>query len=60
MYDITKLNTFLNIENRLSKLREHAEYNIDVLLVGNKSDLKKQRTVSYEKATHYASAHGRS
>lgn len=40
VYDITKHQTFQNIEKWYSELREHAEYNIVVLLVGNKTDLK--------------------
>jgi small GTP-binding protein len=40
VYDVTKPQSFLNIEKWFSELREHAEYNIVVLLVGNKTDLK--------------------
>lgn len=40
VYDITKPQTFHNIEKWFAELREHAEHNIVVLLVGNKSDLK--------------------
>ena len=42
MYDITKHGTFENIDRWLKELREHADSNIVVLLVGNKSDLKAQ------------------
>lgn len=40
VYDITRAQSFHNIEKWFSELREHAEYNIVVLLVGNKSDMK--------------------
>ena len=40
IYDITKRNTFDNINRWYSELREHADHNIVVLLVGNKCDLK--------------------
>jgi Ras-related protein Rab-11A len=40
VYDITKRNTFESIDRWFNELREHAENNIVVLLVGNKSDLK--------------------
>ena len=40
VYDITKRNTFESIDRWFNELREHAETNIVVLLVGNKSDLK--------------------
>ncbi len=39
-------------------MREHADFNISVLLVGNKSDLKKNRAVSTEEAAAYAEAQG--
>lgn len=58
MYDITKPQTFLNIEKWFSELREHAEYNIVVLLVGNKSDMKAQWAVSTEDAQKYATQRG--
>ena len=40
VYDISKYNTFQNIEKWFAELREHADFNIVVLLVGNKCDLK--------------------
>ena len=40
VYDISKYSTFQNIEKWFAELREHAEHNIVVLLVGNKCDLK--------------------
>ena len=42
MYDITKHNTFENIDRWFKELRENADNNIVILLVGNKSDLKAQ------------------
>ncbi len=58
VYDISKYNTFQNIERWFAELREHAEYNISVLLVGNKSDLKSIRAVQTEEASSYAKKHG--
>jgi len=57
VYDITKYSTFQNIERWFAELREHAEYNISVLLVGNKSDLRQGRAVSYDEANSYAKKH---
>jgi small GTP-binding protein len=55
VYDITKYSSFQNIERWFGELREHAEYNISVLLVGNKLDLaKSSRAVSTEEASTYA------
>ena len=43
VYDISKQGTFQNVERWLKELRDHAERNIVVMLVGNKSDLKQVR-----------------
>lgn len=42
MYDIAKHLTFENVDRWLRELRDHADANIVVMLVGNKSDLKHQ------------------
>jgi len=36
------------------ELREHADPNISIILVGNKSDLYHLREVSYEESSYYA------
>ena len=59
VYDISKYSSFQNIEKWFAELREHAEYNICVLLVGNKSDLKQSRAVQTEEAMAYAKKHGK-
>lgn len=37
VYDISKKDTFDNIERWLTELRQHADSNIIIMLVGNKS-----------------------
>ncbi|KRX11172.1 P-loop containing nucleoside triphosphate hydrolase [Pseudocohnilembus persalinus] len=54
MYDMTRQNTFENIKKWLQELREHADPNIVIMLVGNKNDLKEQRAVKTEDATEFA------
>ncbi|EPR59731.1 Ras-related protein Rab11 [Toxoplasma gondii TgCatPRC2] len=54
VYDITKRQSFENVERWLKELRDHADPNIVILLVGNKSDLKHLRAVSVEEATKFA------
>ena len=39
VYDITDRMTFKNIERWLSELRQQADADITIMLVGNKSDL---------------------
>lgn len=50
MYDITKQTTFENVERWLKELRDHADANIVIMLVGNKSDLRHLRSVQTEDA----------
>mmetsp|Transcript_29332 Transcript_29332/g.87737 ORF Transcript_29332/g.87737 Transcript_29332/m.87737 type:complete len:210 (+) Transcript_29332:44-673(+) len=57
VYDISKHGTFDNVERWLKELRDHAEANIVVMLVGNKSDLKNQRDVETDEAMAFAEQH---
>jgi len=57
VFDITKHETFKNCERWLSELRDHADQNIVIMLVGNKTDLRHLRTVSTEEATEFAEKH---
>lgn len=50
VYDITRSDTFENVERWLQELREHTEGNVLVMLVGNKSDLSQLRAVERSKA----------
>lgn len=57
VYDISKHGTFENVERWLNELRDHADSNIVVMLVGNKSDLRYLRSVTTEEATSFAANH---
>merc|ERR1719335_1742801 len=50
VYDITKQVTYDNVERWLKELRDHADSNIVIMLVGNKSDLKHLRSVQTDDA----------
>lgn len=54
VYDISKRQSFENLERWVKELRDHADHNIVILLVGNKSDMEHLRAVSSEEATSYA------
>lgn len=54
LYDISKLATFENIERWLKELRDHAEPDILIMLIGNKSDLRHRRAVTTETAMAFA------
>jgi len=58
VYDITKSQSFENVEKWLKELRDHAEPHIVVMLVGNKNDLKHLRAVKTEDASQYAEKNG--
>lgn len=58
VYDITKKQTFDNVPRWLSEVREHADEDIIVLLVGNKSDLRHIRAVSTEEGVAFAQENG--
>merc|ERR1711959_322703 len=50
VYDISKQQTFKNVERWLTELRENAAPNIVIMLVGNKADLRHLREVPTETA----------
>jgi small GTP-binding protein len=54
VYDISKQQTFENVDRWLKELKDHAETNIVIMLVGNKSDLRHKRAVSTEDAMAFA------
>ena len=58
VYDITDRQSFQDVETWLGEVRQHASSNIVKILVGNKSDLKDQRQVSYEEGKQFAESLG--
>lgn len=55
VYDIAKQPTYQNVHRWLKELRDHADANIVIMLVGNKSDLKHLRAVPTDEAKGFAS-----
>ena len=55
MYDISQQKSFESVERWLKELRDHADANIVIMLVGNKCDLKHLRAVPTEDAKEFAS-----
>ncbi|KAF8411431.1 hypothetical protein HHK36_003980 [Tetracentron sinense] len=58
VYDITKRQSFDHIPRWLEELRSHADKNIVIILIGNKSDLEDQRDVPIEDAKEFAQKEG--
>lgn len=54
MYDIAKYLTYENAERWLKELQDHADANIVIMLVGNKSDLRHLRAVPTDEAKSFA------
>lgn len=57
VYDISKYSSFKNVERWLTELRENADRNIVIMLVGNKSDLRHLREVPTEEAKAFSEKH---
>jgi len=58
VYDISKRDTFEGVGRWLKELRDYADSRIVIMLVGNKSDLKRLRAVSTDEAAAFASENG--
>lgn len=58
VYDMTKKQTFDNVQRWLRELRNHADSNIVIMLAGNKSDLTHLRVVQQEEAQSMAEKEG--
>lgn len=58
VFDITKQNTFDNVEKWLRELREFGESQMVIMLVANKTDLKHLRVVKSEEAMNLAEKFG--
>ena len=55
VYDITKRSTFEKCKNYYCNLiNKFSKRNVKVILIGNKSDLKDEREISYEEALNFA------
>ncbi|KZP32608.1 ras-domain-containing protein [Athelia psychrophila] len=58
VYDIAKQPTYANVVRWLKELRDHADSNIVIMLVGNKSDLKHLRAIPTEEAKAFSTENG--
>lgn len=55
---MSKPTTFENIRRWLKELRDHADSNTRIMLVGNKTDLRHLRAVATDDARSFAEAEG--
>jgi len=54
VYDITRIETFNDIENWMTEVKEKVEGSLKILIIGNKTDLKDERKMSIETALNKA------
>jgi len=57
VYDISKRISYDNVSIWLKELRDHADPNIVIMLVGNKKDLRHMRQVQTEEAKEFCKQH---
>lgn len=58
VYDIAKGTSFLNLDKWVQELRQHANDDLSVILVGNKQDLKHLRMIEGRRGKQFAADHG--
>ena len=54
VYDITNENSFYNLQSWVSMVKEECGKHMQILIVGNKSDLDSKRAISKEEVLNYA------
>jgi len=57
VYDISKRGSYDNVARWLKELRDHADQNIVIMLVGNKKDLRHMRQVQTDEAKEFCKQH---
>eukprot|EP00808_Paulinella_micropora_P025636 g26867.t1 len=58
VFDMTKISSFRNVRHWLRDVRQYADREVQVVLVGNKSDLREDRQVAAEEARVFAEDQG--
>lgn len=58
VYDVTSRESFAHLASWLKDLKELANKNMTIMLIGNKSDLDGSRAVSTEEGSEFAQKHG--
>ncbi len=54
VYDVTDANSFLNVHKWMKSIKEKGNTNVEIILLGNKTDLTGERKVPREKAEELA------
>lgn len=54
IYDITDKKSFLSVANWIDSIKEHADEDVEILLVGNKIDMNEERKVTTDEGLELA------
>ena len=54
VFDISKRESYLNVNRWLQELKSMSKNEIEIVLIGNKSDLNFRRAISFEEANQFA------
>ena len=57
VYSVCNKNSFQHVESWIKELKTNSEKNIKIILVGNKTDLNKERTISFEEGENMKNRH---
>jgi len=58
VYDVTDRDSFNSIRNWVAQIQQHADVNVNKILVGNKCDMQGERLVSLEEGQALAAEYG--
>jgi len=58
VYDITNRESFTNLEMWLGEVRNYSSAQVQLILVGTKSDLAEKRRIQFTEALEFAETHG--
>lgn len=58
VYDITQPKSFDNVAKWLTNIKEHANEDVERMLIGNKCDLEDKRAISRDRGEQIAQQHG--
>jgi small GTP-binding protein len=58
IYDVTNQNSFNNIKNWISQIKENTSEKVKICLVGNKCDMDENRKIAYEDGQKLADEYG--
>ena len=57
IFSLTDGQSFFNVEKWLKEIKTHDHTQTEILIVGNKSDSKKDRVITYDEAKIFADSH---